>query len=73
MQNQDDADEGMSKFGVDESVDAKVMEKAAAEGCPECGAKVRKEGSILICPTHGTEPFEKAKQEHGSQKEKAGT
>lgn len=52
----------MEKFGVDESVDQEQLEKAAAEGCPECGAKVEKHGKVLRCPVHGTEPFEKGKK-----------
>lgn len=55
----------MEKYGVDESVDAGLMEKAASEGCPECGAKVKREGNLLICPRCGTAPFEKAKKENG--------
>ena len=52
----------MDKLGVDESVDQSVMEKAAAEGCPECGAKVTRHGNILVCPKHGTAPFEQEKK-----------
>jgi predicted RNA-binding Zn-ribbon protein involved in translation (DUF1610 family) len=53
------ADEEMEKFGVDESVDSKTLEKQAAEGCPKCGAKPTRHGSTLICPNCGSEPFEK--------------
>lgn len=49
----------MEKLGVDESVDQEVLEKAASKGCPECGATCTRHGSTLVCPTHGTEPFEK--------------
>lgn len=52
----------MDKFAVDESVDQDAMEKAASEGCPLCGAKCERHGNTLLCPTHGSEPFEK-KQE----------
>ena len=51
----------MDKLGVDESIDQEVLEKAAAEGCPECGSELIKEGRLLICPKHGTEPFERKK------------
>lgn len=51
--------EGMDKFGVNENVDQERLEKQAAEGCPLCGAKVQRHGTVLMCPTHGTEPFEK--------------
>lgn len=49
-------DEGMTKLGVDES--GKSKDKTAAEGCPDCGAKVEKHGNISVCPNHGTAPFE---------------
>jgi len=52
----------MDKLGVDESVNQSSMEKAAAEGCPECGAAVTRHGNILVCPKHGTAPFEKKKE-----------
>jgi len=52
----------MEKFGVDESVNQVAMEKAAAQGCPECGAKVIKDGNVMRCPVHGTEPFEKKRE-----------
>lgn len=49
----------MEKFGVDQSRDQSTFEKAAAHGCPVCGASVSRHGEILICPRCGTEPFEK--------------
>ncbi len=49
----------VDKLGVDESMDEQVMEKAASEGCPKCGAKVVREGQLLVCPNCGTEPFER--------------
>lgn len=58
----------MDKYGVDESVDGERLEKLAAKGCPECGKKLIKHGSVLLCPTHGSEPFEhpeNKKGEHG--------
>ena len=51
-------EEEMSKFGVDEGIDQEKLEKQAAKGCPECGAELTKHGSVLICPKHGSEPFE---------------
>lgn len=48
----------MEKFGVDESADEN-LEKQAAEGCPECGKKPELHGKVLMCPVHGSEPFEK--------------
>lgn len=59
----------MQKFGVDESQDQNLLEKAAAEGCPLCGSAVQKHGDILICPKHGTEPFEKKRHDGGEEKE----
>lgn len=52
-------EEGMDKFGVDESTDQERLEKMASQGCPICGAKVIRHGSVLMCPIHGTEPFER--------------
>lgn len=49
----------MEKLGVDEGADQEEMEKAATQGCPECGATVEKHGRLLSCPNHGTAPFEK--------------
>jgi ribosomal protein S27AE len=50
----------MEKYGVDESagVDQEKLEKQAAKGCPTCGSKLEKHGSVLKCPSCGTEPFE---------------
>lgn len=54
----------MQKYGVDESLTEtqEALEKRAQQGCPECGAKLVKHGSVLMCPKHGTEPFEKEKK-----------
>lgn len=51
----------MDKYGVDESQTQADNEKQASSGCPECGAELEKHGSVLKCPTHGTEPFEAQK------------
>ena len=48
----------MNKYGVDEGVDQESLEKKAAEGCPHCGSKLEKHGQVLLCPKHGSEPFE---------------
>ena len=57
----------MEKYGVDETtnVDQKKMEKAASQGCPECGAKVERHGNVVLCPTHGSKPFETEKPPSG--------
>lgn len=55
----DHEEEGMDKFGVDEGAqDQEKLEKQAAQGCPECGSKLIKHGSVLLCPNHGSSPFE---------------
>jgi hypothetical protein len=46
----------MEKYGVDEG--AERLEKQAAEGCPECGRKAERHGRVLMCPEHGSAPFE---------------
>jgi nucleoid DNA-binding protein len=51
----------MEKLGVDEGVNTEQLEKAAAEGCPECGRPVQRHGNVMVCPVHGSEPFERAK------------
>lgn len=58
----------MEKFGVDETtgVDQEQLEKQATEGCPICAKELTKHGSVLMCPEHGTEPFEHPqKDSHG--------
>ena len=50
------------KYAVDENVDQEQLEKQAASGCPECGKKVERHGNVLMCPTHGSEPFERSKK-----------
>lgn len=47
----------MEKYGVDESADER-LEKQASEGCPACGKKPVRHGRVLMCPEHGSEPFE---------------
>jgi nucleoid DNA-binding protein len=53
----------MDKLGVDTSTgrDDEQLEKEAAEGCPECGSELTKHGSVLLCPVHGSAPFETKK------------
>jgi hypothetical protein len=48
----------MDKLGVDEGVDQEKLEKQAAAGCPECGKTPERHGNVLVCPVHGSEPFE---------------
>lgn len=60
MTDSNSTEEGMEKIGVNEGVDQEQLEKLAAKGCPVCGQPVTKVGNLLRCPTHGTEPFERA-------------
>lgn len=54
----------MDKFGVDEGVDGEALEKQAADGCPKCGRKdLQRHGKLLMCPTHGSEPWESQRRE----------
>lgn len=48
----------MDKFAVVEDIDQEKLEKQAAQGCPECGSKVERHGTTLICPKCGSAPFE---------------
>ena len=52
-------DDEMTKLGVSEMVDGEELEKAASQGCPICGERCQRIGSLLACPNHGTEPFER--------------
>lgn len=47
----------MDKFGVDETKAAKTASDGSRK-CPECGAELKKHGTVLLCPTHGSKPFE---------------
>lgn len=58
----------LEKYGVDEGTSTEQLEKAAAEGCPECGSKVERHGNVMKCPRCGTKPFE-----HSAEKEKRKT
>lgn len=58
----------MEKYAVDESVNQERLEKVAAKGCPECGSELTKHGSVLLCPVHGSSPFEMP-QESGNGSE----
>jgi len=49
----------MEKYGVDEQ--AKPGEKQASSEvtCPRCGSLCTAHGTVFLCPTHGSEPFER--------------
>lgn len=53
----EEEEENMDKFGVDQGRD-EDNEKRASEGCPKCGKKLIEQGKVLLCPIHGSEPFE---------------
>lgn len=59
--NRPQEDEGMDKYAVDEAagLTSEEQEKRAAKGCPQCGKDLVKHGSVVLCPDHGSEPFEK--------------
>jgi nucleoid DNA-binding protein len=63
----------MEKYAVDESVNQEKLEKVASKGCPECGAGLTKHGSVLLCPTHGSAPFEVPQQGGNNGSEKTST
>lgn len=53
----------MDKFGVNEGVDQELLEKQASHGCPNCGRRdLTKHGTIILCPSCGTEPFERGRE-----------
>ena len=54
----------MEKYGVDESRDiTRKVGTAKPTTCPECGAQVTRHGSVVLCPTHGSKPFEQSNAE----------
>ena len=57
---QNEEKEEMNKYAVDQTagLTPDEQEKRASQGCPVCGKKPTNEGGVLICPTHGSEPFE---------------
>lgn len=49
----------MDKYGVDEA--AKPGEKQASDTkthCPVCGSECTTHGRVVLCPVHGSKPFE---------------
>lgn len=55
-------DDSMEKYGVDESPKEgeKQAETKKPNVCPLCGAKLLIHGNVVLCPTHGSKPFESA-------------
>ncbi len=58
----------MDKFGVDQGMTPE-QQKLAAAGCPICGAKPIRQGNLLFCPEHGSEPFERASRKEEKSEE----
>lgn len=57
--NESKNEAGMTKLGVQEDTgDQEALEKKAIAGCPMCGRAPVRQGTILLCPEHGTEPWE---------------
>lgn len=54
--NEVDSSETMDKYAVEETRSEKQASVSAE--CPWCGATLLKHGSVLLCPNHGSEPFE---------------
>ena len=53
------SDDGMTKYGVDESDDEKAASVAPpTTRCPSCGNEVEVHGRTRICPQCGSKPFE---------------
>jgi len=48
----------MKKYGVDETPTTGQKTAAVLSKCPVCGKPLIKEGKVLLCPKHGSEPFE---------------
>lgn len=49
-------DEMMDKYAVETG--SEDLEKKASDGCPICGATPTRHGTVLICPVHGSSPWE---------------
>lgn len=49
----------MKKYGVDEPTSDKKVASDQSK-CPKCGKPLIKEGRLVFCPEHGSEPFEHA-------------
>lgn len=50
----------MEKYGVDESLDGVKIAETTLDVCPVCGARLKKHGQVVLCPIHGSKPFEHA-------------
>jgi uncharacterized Zn finger protein (UPF0148 family) len=50
----------LEKYGVDETTEN--HEKLAAADCPICGRRLERHGTTILCPMHGSEPFEASRK-----------
>jgi hypothetical protein len=59
MSNDSNNDEGMTKYAVEEE---RSGGKTASKGvtCPLCGTPAEVYGRVVLCPKHGSAPFERA-------------
>lgn len=49
----------MEKYGVDETPSSKTKYgETGLDDCPLCGARLQKHGRVVLCPVHGSGPFE---------------
>jgi len=49
----------MEKFGVDENAKPVVKQASTDVTCPWCGSQCKSHGNVVLCPTHGSKPFER--------------
>lgn len=50
----------MKKYGVHESLGGQKTAEIELDVCPQCGARLQKHGPVVLCPIHGSKPFENA-------------
>jgi hypothetical protein len=48
----------MEKYGVNQTKDKSVKQATSEKTCPVCGSTLVVHGSVLLCRTHGSAPFE---------------
>jgi hypothetical protein len=48
----------MEKFGVDEDLSKEKKASGEVTHCPECGSELAPHGKLVLCPVHGSKPFE---------------
>jgi uncharacterized Zn finger protein (UPF0148 family) len=51
----------MDKYAVEQP----ITTKHAGAGCPLCGRPLERSSNVVLCPVHGTEPFEHGVGEEG--------